>query len=100
MSNYSTNLTDKQWKVIEKIINPQFSTSIRPVVSGECCQATLLPGQEESRPDECPSVGIIDSRSLNTSHPVDSDSVIDGNKTVKGRKEHIVVENAGVLRWI
>ena len=23
MSNYSTNLTDKQWKVIEKIINPQ-----------------------------------------------------------------------------
>lgn len=23
MSNYSTNLTDKQWQVIEKIINPQ-----------------------------------------------------------------------------
>lgn len=28
MERYSTNLTDKQWQVIEKIINPQESENI------------------------------------------------------------------------
>lgn len=41
---------------------------------------------------ESPSLGIIDSRSVKTSHHVDSDREIDGNKKIKGRKEHIVVD--------
>ena len=60
-----------------------------------CSLARKKAGRKESL-----SMGIIDSRNVKSSHPVDSDRGIDGNKTVKGRKEHIVVENAVVLRWI
>ena len=49
-------------------------------------------GQEES-----PGMGIIDSRSVKTSHHVDSDSGIDGNKRVKRRKEYIVVDTLSIL---
>ena len=45
---------------------------------------------------ESPSLGIIDSRSVKTSHHVDSKRGIDGNKKVKGRKEHIVVDTLGL----
>lgn len=45
---------------------------------------------------ESPSMGIIDSRSVKTSHYVDSDRGIDGNMKVKGRKEHIVVDTLGI----
>ena len=41
-------------------------------------------------------MGIIDSRSVKTSHHVDSDRGIDGNKKIKGRKEHIVVDTLGL----
>lgn len=54
--------------------------------------ARKIAGREES-----PSMGIIDSRSVKkTSHHVDSDRGIDGNKKVKGRKEHIVVDTLGL----
>lgn len=44
-----------------------------------------------------PSVGIIDSRSVRTSHHVDgSEYGIDGGKKVKGRKEHIIVDTLGL----
>lgn len=46
--------------------------------------------------DESPSLGIIDSRSVKTSHHVDSDRGIDGNKKIKGRKEHIVTDVLGL----
>ena len=137
MSNYSTNLTDKQWQVIEKIINPQERQrkhQLRDImdailyINKTGCQWRMLPshfapwqtvyyyfrkwklegviedimdtlhslvrkmiGREES-----PSMGIIDSRSVKTSHHVDSDRGIDGNKKVKGRKEHIVVDTLGL----
>ncbi|MCS3050091.1 transposase [Parabacteroides johnsonii] len=45
---------------------------------------------------ESPSLGIIDSRSVKTSHHVDTDRGIDGNKKIKGRKEHIVVDTLGL----
>jgi putative transposase len=45
---------------------------------------------------ESPSMGIIDSRSVKTSHHVDSDRGIDGNKKIKGRKEHIIVDTLGL----
>lgn len=50
-----------------------------------------MAGREES-----PSMDIIDSRSVKTSHHVDVDRGIDGNKKVKGRKEHIVVDTLGI----
>ena len=36
---------------------------------------------------ESPSLGIIDSRSVKTSHHIDDQRGIDGNKKIKGRKE-------------
>lgn len=47
--------------------------------------------------EESPSVGIIDSRSVRTSHHVDSEKGIDGNKKIKGRKQHIIVDTQGNL---
>ena len=46
--------------------------------------------------EETPSLGIIDSRSVKSSHHVDADRGIDGNKKIKGRKEHIVVDTLGL----
>ncbi|WP_352421068.1 transposase, partial [Proteiniphilum sp.] len=44
-----------------------------------------------------PSVGLIDSRSVSTSHHIDSSEYgIDGGKRVKGRKEHIIVDTLGL----
>ena len=46
--------------------------------------------------EETPILGIIDSRSVKSSHHVDADRGIDGNKKIKGRKEHIVVDTLGL----
>ncbi len=46
--------------------------------------------------EDTPSVGIIDSRSVRSSHYVDAGRGIDGNKKIKGRKEHIVVDTLGL----
>ena len=46
--------------------------------------------------EDTPSIGIIDSRSIKSSHHVDTDRGIDGNKKIKGRKEHIVVDTLGL----
>ena len=40
--------------------------------------------------NDSPSLGIIDSRSVKTSHHVDSVRGLDGNKKIKGRK-HILL---------
>ena len=45
---------------------------------------------------ESPSLRIIDSRSVRTSHHIDGQRGIDGNKKIKGRKEHIVVDTLGL----
>jgi putative transposase len=45
----------------------------------------------------CPSVGLTDSRSVHTSHHIDSREYgIDGGKKVKGRKQHIIVDTLGL----
>lgn len=137
-NSYPTNLTDNQWQVIEKVINPQERTRKYPLreimdailyINKTGCQWRMLPldfapwqtvyyyfrkwklegviedimdtlhalvrkliGREES-----PSMGIIDSRSVKTSHHADASCKgIDGNKKVKGRKEHIVVDTLGL----
>lgn len=58
-------------------------------------QVSTMSGREKS-----PSLGIIDSRSVKTSHQVDYDRGLDGNNKVKGRKQHIVVDNQGNLMAI
>jgi len=55
----------------------------------------IMAGRKES-----PSLGIIDSRSVKTSHHVDSDRGLDGNKKIKGRKQHIIVDTQGNLMAI
>ena len=45
---------------------------------------------------KCPSLGLIDSRSVKTSHHVDRCRGIDGNKKIKGRKQHLVVDTLGI----
>ena len=55
----------------------------------------IMAGRKES-----PSLGIIDSRSVKTSHHVDSDRGLDGNKKIKGRKQHIIVDTQGNLMVI
>ena len=138
MERYSTNLTDKQWQVIEKIINPQERKrkhSLRNITNAILyllktgCQWRMIPKDfapwervyyyfskwknegviEEllnnirsqvrtmSGREESPSLGIIDSRSVKTSHHVDSDRGLDGNKKIKGRKQHIIVDTQGNL---
>ena len=54
--------------------------------------ARKIAGREES-----PGMGIIDSRSVKTSHHADpSCKAVDGDKKIKGRKEHIVVDTLGL----
>lgn len=43
-----------------------------------------------------PSLGIIDSKSVKTSHHTDAERGIDGNKKVKGRKIHLIVDILGL----
>lgn len=44
-----------------------------------------------------PSIGLIDSKSVRTSHHIDSSEYgIDGGKKVKDRKEHIIVDTLGL----
>lgn len=45
-----------------------------------------------------PSVGLIDSRSVKTSHHINSREYgIDGGKKIKGRKEHMIVDTLGMV---
>ena len=137
MSDYPTNLTEKQWQVIKNIVEPQErnrKSSLREIVNGifyvnkSGCQWRMLPSdfapwqtvyyyfrkwklegvweellnvlhakaRKSVGKEESPSLAIIDSRSVKTSHHVDTDRGIDGNKKIKGRKEHIVVDTLGL----
>ncbi len=138
MSNYPTNLTDKQWQVIKNIVETKERKrkhSLREMINAMMyitktgCQWRMLPKEfapwqtvyfyfrkwkfeglfEELMhhlPDvvrkasgraTSPSVGLIDSRSVCTSHHIDSSEYgIDGGKKVKGRKQHIIVDTLGL----
>ena len=137
MSNYPTDLTEKQWQVIKNIVEPQErkrKTPIREIVNAilylgkSGCQWRMLPcdfapwqtvyyyfrkwrlegvweslmhtlhalARKSAGRNASPCLGIIDSRSVKTSHHVDSDRGMDGHKRIKGRKEHIVVDTLGL----
>ena len=116
MCKYSTNLTDKQWQVIKNMLDPKErfrNYSLRSVFDGILyivktgVQWRMLPSdfapwqtvyyyfskwKNEGLLEE-----IIDSRSVRTSHHIDGQRGIDGNKKIKGRKEHIMVDALGPL---
>ena len=137
MTQYPTDLTEKQWQVIKKILEPQGRKrkhSLRGIMNAILyinrtgCQWRMLPTdfapwqtvyyyfrkwkfegvfeevmdtlrsliRKQAGRQESPSLGIMDSRSVRTSHHVDSDRGIDGNKKIKGRKEHIIVDTLGL----
>ena len=138
MSDYPTNLTDKQWQVIKNSIEMKERKrkhSLREMINAilyitkSGCQWRMLPKEFgpwqtvyfyfrkwklEGMFEELmhllrglvrkacgkaisPSVGLIDSRSVRTSHHIDSSEYgIDGGKKVKGRKEHIIVDTLGL----
>ena len=86
-----------------------------PAVSGACCPMTFRPitqsfttstsgsgrglwvvdghassdGPEIPGREETPSLGITDSKSVKSSHHVETDLGIDGNKKTKGRKVYL-----------
>ena len=117
MCKYSTNLTDKQWQVIKNMLDPKErfrNYSLRSVFDGILyivktgVQWRMLPSdfapwqtvyyyfskwKNEGLLEE-----IIDSRSVRTSHHIDGQRGIDGNKKIKGRKEHIMVDALGLKR--
>jgi putative transposase len=135
---YPTNLTEKQWQVIEKIVDYQKRKrkhSLREIMNAIIyvvktgCQWRMLPNnfapwntvyfyfrkwkneglieelhdtlrnylRRKSGKHESPSLGIIDSRSVKTSHHTNSVKGIDGGKKVKGRKQHIITDTMGLL---
>lgn len=134
---YPTNLTEKQWQILEKIVDPTNRKRKNPLkeimnailyLIKTGCQWRMLPKdfpphdtvyyyfrkwknkgifedimdtlREKVRlsmgREETPSLGILDSRSVKTSHHVDSDRGIDGNKKIKGRKQQTVVDTLGL----
>ena len=123
MTQYPTVLTEKQWQVIKKILEPQGRKrkhSLRGIMNAILyinrtgCQWRMLPTDfspwqtvyyyfrkwkfegvfeevmdplrslihKQAGRQESPSLGIMDSRSVRTSHHVDSDRGIDGNKKI------------------
>jgi len=50
--------------------------------------------------EECPSMAIIDSQSVKNSEWGFPDKGFDGNKRIKRRKSHILVDTLGILSGI
>ncbi len=98
--------TGCQWRMIPKDFAPWESVYyyfskwknegiIEELLDTLRSKVRIMAGRKES-----PSLGIIDSRSVKTSHHVDSDRGLDGNKKIKGRKQHIIVDTQGNLMAI
>ena len=137
MTHNPTDLIEKQWQVIKKILETQARRrkhSLREIMNAILyinktgCQWRMLPIdfapwqtvyyyfrkwklegvfeevmdtshsfiRKQAGRQESPSLGIMDFRSMKTSHHVDSDRGMYGNKKIKGRKEHIIVDTLGL----
>jgi len=137
-SYYPTNLTEKQWQVIEKIVDckkRKRKHSLRDIMNAlfylikTGCQWRMLPRnfapwntvyfyfrkwkyeglieevhdvlrshvRRKAGRQESPSLGIIDSRSVKTSHHTNTVRGIDGGKKIKGRKQHIITDTMGLV---
>jgi putative transposase len=135
---YSTDLIDKQWQVIEKVVNVKvrkrkhslcsISDAIFYLVKTGC-QSRMLPSHfapwntvyhyyrkwkgngltEELHEmlrdlirlkagrSVCPSLELIDSRSVKTSRNGGLEREINGGKKTKGRKQHIITDTTGLV---
>lgn len=47
--------------------------------------------------DKSPSLGLIDSRNVNTSRNGGAAREIDSSKKIKGRKQHIITDTLGLI---
>ena len=56
--------------------------------------------REKHNKKACPSLGIIDSQSVKNSERGIPDKGFDGNKKIRGKKRHIVVDTLGLLPCI
>jgi len=56
--------------------------------------------REDCGREACPSLGIIDSQSIKNSEWGIPDKGFDGNKKIKGRKRHLVVDALGLLMCV
>jgi len=52
----------------------------------------MFPGAHRSDREERPSLSIIYAQSVTPSHRVDTDRGLAGNKKIKERKQHVVVD--------
>ena len=52
----------------------------------------MFPGAHRSDREERPSLSIIDAQNVTPSHHVDTDRGLAGNKKIKERKQHVVVD--------
>lgn len=98
--------TGCQWRMITKDFAPWESVYyyfgkwknegvIEELLDKLRSEIRIMAGRKES-----PSLCIIDSRSVKTSHHVDPERGLDGNKKIKGRKQHIIVDTQGNLMAI
>jgi len=74
--SYSTDLTDKQWNVLEPLIPPALREQVRHRVGRQIT----------------PSAAMVDSQSVKTTEAVGYDR----GKLVKGHKRHILVDTLGL----
>lgn len=73
MSDYPTNLTDKQWQVIKNIVETKERKrkhSLREMINAMHHLRDTV--RQACGKQTSPSVGLIDSRSVRTSHHIDS----------------------------
>jgi len=138
---YSSNLTDAEWAVIEKLLDSQrkrkwdLRTQILDglfYVLKSGCQWRMLPKdfapwktvydyffrwknkgiwshvhealrrmvrQKEGKYIS-PSLGIVDSQSVPTGPFIEKTKGFDGNKKIKGRKRHVIVDTMGLIMAI
>lgn len=97
------NKTDCQWRMLPSDFAPWQTVyyyfrrwKLEGVFEEEVMDTLHSLIHKQSGLPESPSIGIIDSRSTKTSHHVDSERGIDGNKKIKGKKEHIIVDTLGL----